>query len=114
MQKARRHLKAVVIIGLSLVIGGYAFMASKSLIEGPTIDIESPENGEATTTSFISISGRVKNIAFISLNDRQIFVDEDGNLYEQLLLAKGYNILSLKGKDKFGTETIKRLELIYQ
>lgn len=109
-----RYLKIGSIITVAAIIVGYGYFKSRNLIDGPVISIESPRNGEAATTSLVTIIGTAKNIAFISLNDRQIFVDEEGRIKEQLLLPYGYTILTLKARDKFGRETVKRLEFTYQ
>ena len=48
------------------------------------------------------------------MNDRQMFTDEEGEFSEKLLLSYGYNIITVKAKDRFGRETKKTLELIYK
>src|SRR3989344_9471416 len=113
MRNAYWYLKVGGVSAVIIRIGVYAFFASKDLIKGPTLTIVLPINGSATSTSLVTIRGLASNVAFLTLNDRQIFTDENGRIEEQLLLSYGYNIITLKGKDKFGKETTKRLELIY-
>ena len=93
-----------------------AYTASRfwGFLEGPTIDVVSPQNGLTATSSLLTIEARAKYIAFITLNDRQIYIDEDGRLFEQLLLQSGYNIISIKATDRFGRKTERRLEVYYQ
>ena len=108
------YFRLVLLILLFLSIGGYGLFQMRNLILGPVITLSTPSNGAAVSDSLIPIVGSTKNIAFISLNDRAIFIDEEGYFNEQVLLSYGYNILTLKARDKFGRETIKTLELIYK
>ncbi len=73
-----------------------------------------PLNGASVEHSLINIEGVAKNISHISMNDRQMFTDEEGEFSEKLLLSYGYNIITVKAKDRFGRETKKTLELIYK
>lgn len=108
------YLKTLIIILCILVISGYALYRSRALREGPNITLDSPKDGELFNTSEVYISGIAKNIAFISLNDRQIFTDETGRFSEKLLLPYGYTILTLEAKDKFGKMVIKKVEVVYK
>src|SRR3989344_7814887 len=107
-------IKISIIIITVLCIGGYALYESRNLMEGPKITILEPKNGSTIKNQLATIKGETKNISYISLNDRQIFVDEQGIFQEKLLLSDGYNIIKLHVKDKFGREVEKMIELIYK
>ena len=97
---------------LGLVIVGYSLFQAWKLISGPVIDIYTPQNGATYSQTLIEIDGKAKNVASLNLNGRKIFTDKNGIFKEQLLLSPGYNIIVLDAKDKFGTYTKKKLELI--
>lgn len=92
----------------------YAGFKAQNLIQGPVLSITSPQNGETLRNPLVLIEGEAHNIAFISLNDRQIFIDSAGHFKEELLLPPGYSIISLKARDKFNRDISRRLELVYQ
>ncbi len=92
----------------------YIFYQGKNIIEGPLISIQSPINGATITSSLIEVRGISDNIARISLNDRPIFIDEEGFFKEKILLSPGYNIIKLSAADKFGRVKEQILELIYR
>jgi hypothetical protein len=96
-----------------LVIGGYSLFQARKLIEGPEISIISPLNGATVMDSLVDITGVAKNINEISVNDRPILIDEQGNFKEKLLLYPGYNIIKLRAKDKFGKEVEKEIQNVY-
>lgn len=114
MPFTNKSLKIAVIIAISIIAIGYGLISSKTLIKGPEIEITEPKNGETLSKSLISITGIAKNISFITLNDRQIYVDNNGNFKETLLLSYGYNIISIKAYDRFKRKIEERLELVYQ
>jgi hypothetical protein len=98
---------------VGLIILGYGYFEARYLISGPQITVAEPLDGTETTIKLIDISGKVQNITLITLNDRQIFIDENGNFREPFLLSPGYNIVRLDAKDKFGRTNEKVIELVY-
>lgn len=108
------YFRLSLFILLLLAIGGYGLFQMRYLLEGPQIEITAPQNGAAVVESLVLIEGEARNISFISLNDAPIFVDETGQFKEHVLLSYGYNILTVKARDKFGHEVIKSLELMYK
>lgn len=105
-------IKILVISLLVIVIAGYSYYQSRNLIRGAQIELASPRNGATVLDPLITVSGTAKNISFLSLNDRQIFVDQSGVFKEDLLLSPGYNVWKIEAKDKFGRIVSKRIELM--
>ncbi len=105
-------IRILVIIVIITGIAGYSLYQARNLISGPQISITQPINGSTVTDPVIAIKGTAHNISFISLNDRQIFVDKDGIFNEELLLASGYNVWKLEAKDKFGRIVSRKIELV--
>lgn len=92
----------------------YGLFESYNLILGPKINILEPKNGANFLEPIITIKGNAKNISFISINDRQIYVDKSGYFEDKILLLPGYNIISVKAKDRFGKNIEKRLQLFLE
>lgn len=101
---------AIIFLGLFVVYGGFE-VAKVAL--GPSLSIFSPKNLDTVNDPLIVVSGNVKRAAFISIDDRQIFADEKGDFSESLLLLAGYNIITIKVKDRFGKETSKQMSIYY-
>jgi hypothetical protein len=95
-----------------LIIAGYAIFQARVLLVGPQIWVTSPQDGSTVETSLVVIEGQAKNIAWISLNDRQIFIDEQGMWSEKLLVSEGISIMTVKARDRFGRETEKRIRIV--
>ncbi|MBX4198502.1 hypothetical protein KW782_04195 [Candidatus Parcubacteria bacterium] len=113
MERSGKTIVKIVISIIAIVsIGGYALYQAQNLINGPELNLEYPINGSTLNTPAVAIKGIAKNVAYISLNNRQIFIDNEGLFNEELVLAPGYNIWTLEAKDKFGRSVSKKIELI--
>jgi len=107
------YLKFVSIILFSILIVGYFIFNFRIFIAGPEIIVTSPQSGRVTDTELLEIVGKAENVNFISLNDKPIFVDGEGNFKEFLLLSSGYNIIVIKAQDKFERKISKNIEVIF-
>lgn len=109
----RKIAKIILISIISLIILGYVLFSSRLLIAGPQIKDISPMNGSSFDKPVIELTGTTKSISFISLNDHPIFIDEEGEFKEKLLLSPGLSIIKIYGRDRFDRETTKYLQYVY-
>ena len=94
-----------------LFIAIYAVWNGRNWVLGPQIKVTSPTQGENVKQNPLWVEGVAKNVSFISLNGRQIFVDKDGKFKEKVLLSPGENSLEIFAKDRFNKEKIDRIYL---
>ena len=118
-QDVKKVLKISVISLFFLIIILYAFFRSKDLIFGVkiknvNIDGAPLYSGETFSNQIINISGNARNAIYLSLDDREISIDQAGDFNESLALLSGYNIITIKAKDKFGHIDEKDYKLIYK
>lgn len=91
----------------------YGIFNARNFIFGPSIDIVEPENNLITKEQLVFIKGFAKNTSFLKLNNRSIYTDKEGYFSEKLLLSNGYNIIEIRGKDRFKNETVKEFRIYY-
>jgi len=113
MFDSTKVIKKIVIILVMVIIVGYSFYQTKNMIYGPVLVISYPSSGMTMKDSLVEVRGFVKNASYITMNDNQFFVDEEGNFKEKILLSDGYNVIELSIKDKFEREKTEILELMY-
>lgn len=94
------------------VITGYSIFQSNKIVSGPKITIQTPSTTDANSSA-VDVAGLVKNVSVVTLNDRLIPIDEEGQFKEKVLLYPGYNIIKLEAKDKFGASVTKELQVVY-
>lgn len=100
------------IIGVIIIVG-YAYFEARNLIQGPTITILTPENGISIAAPYVIITGTAEHTSFLTLNDREIFVDTEGRFNQKLLLPEGYTIIELEAKDRF-SRTVTEVRELYR
>ena len=125
-QNVKKIAKIALISLFFLFIIIYAFFRSKDLIFGVKIKnvnlavSEVPEalllessRSLASGTNILKVTGNAKNAINLTLNGREISIDQKGNFDETIALLSGYNIVSIKARDKFGDNDEKNYKLIY-
>lgn len=109
----KRNLRAIAIIlffTLFVLYGGFEMV---KVFLGPSLTITSPKDLDTSEVNLIDVTGNVARVSYITLNDRQIFADTSGHFDEKLLLLPGYNIITVKVKDRFGKEKQQILHIWY-
>ncbi len=102
---------ALIIILFALLVS-YSLWEARFLILGPRVSITSPQDGQVVSDPLLVMTGKAKNIAWITLNDHQIFTDENGRWSEELIVSTGTSIMTVKARDRFGRETAKSVQIV--
>jgi hypothetical protein len=101
-----------ILIFLFILLASYSLFEARALLTGPKIWIDNPQDGETLENPLLILKGRSKNIAWISLNDRQIFTDETGAWSEEVIVSQGLSIMTVSARDRFGRETKKSVQIV--
>lgn len=110
---SKKILKIVASSAFLLFIVIFTFFQSKDLIFGVKIKEVNITDGMKVTDNIVKITGNAKNAIKLTLNDREISIDQKGNFNETIALLSGYNIISIEAKDEFGNSDEKNYKLIY-
>lgn len=101
-QNAKKTIKVAGMSVFFILILGYAFFVSRDLIFGIKIKDVNLESGSTITERVVKVNGNAKNAIKLTLNGREISIDERGNFDETIALIPGYNIVNVTAQDKFG------------
>ncbi len=110
---AKKILKIVSLSVFLIFIVTYTFFRSRDLIFGVKIKDVNIMDGAKVTDSVQKITGNARNAVNLTINDRIISIDQEGNFNETIVLLSGYNIISIEAKDEFGNTDQKDYKLIY-
>lgn len=103
-------------IGIFLIILVTAIIYSVfrlyPLIQGPTIEIYSPNNWSNVASTTFEISGRSLREKEITLQGKPITVDTEGYFKERLVGSLPYTIIVLVATDRYGRSETKTLNVI--
>ena len=100
------------VIFFTIVLGYVGYQLS-GLARRPAFNIDYPQDGTTIRDELLTIRGRAAGLTKLFLDDEKLTPREDGQFEVKLLLAKGYNIISLTGADRFGRTVEKKLQLLY-
>lgn len=109
---AKKIIKMSVLTMFFVFIVTYAFFRSYNLIFGVNLKNINLKDGAGFDGNILNVSGNAKNAVYLALNDREISIDKDGDFSETIALLKGYNIVEIKARDKFGNVDQKDYQLI--
>lgn len=110
----QRLFKILLVAVIAILIISYAIWRSSDYTRGPSIDIFWPQDGREATSSTMQIIGQAKRINEISLNGKQISIDEQGNFEETIIIFPGMNWITLHVNDRFGRDLTRQLRIIGQ
>jgi hypothetical protein len=102
-------VKRLLVIAALLLIVGYGLFEARRLISGPTLIIDSPKNGSATSSTLVTVMGRVENISFLTINDYAASANEEGRFVYRYSPPVGYTALTAAATDRFGRRVEKRV-----
>lgn len=114
MQKdAKKILKIILVSVFFFLILIFVFFNSRDLIFGVQIKNVNLKDNLKVTDSIFEITGRAMNAVNLTLNGREISIDQKGNFDETIALLSGYNIVGIIAQDKFGHIDEKNYKVIY-
>lgn len=109
----RNRLIKITLFAFVLVLIGYLYFGARLFSRGPSIIFTSPENNSVVTDPVTTVIGYARNVTHITMNGRDIFVDQLGNFEETLLLTPGYTIIDVAVRDRFDRTATSTLTLVH-
>ncbi len=109
--KKRVQIASVILFFLVIIV--FAFFRSKDLVFGVKIRDVNIVDGAKMTESVMKVTGSAKNAVALSINGREISINNAGEFDETIALLSGYNIVNIKAQDKFGYTDEKNYKLMY-
>ena len=109
---AKKILQIMGLFIFFILIIIYAFFRSHDLIFGVKIKNVNIIDGTKVADAVLKITGNAKNATNLTLNGREISIDEAGNFNETIALLSGDNIINIKAQDKFGYSDEKNYHII--
>lgn len=101
----------VLYVALAIGLLWYGIHQARLLIAGPTLTLD--EVAVVHEAQVTTVSGVAQNVTSLSLNGRPIFTDEAGRFSERLVLERGYTIMTVRARDRYGREQVLTRPLVY-
>lgn len=116
--KALLTPRAIVYFGTILFLGVVSTYLAGRFVPfffAPEIELGSPAS-ENTVVNFqeLNVKGKIEWVSALTLQDKEVYIDENGEFQEKIKLSEGINMLVLEGKNIFGrkVEIVRRVVYI--
>lgn len=110
---SKKTVKVSGLVVFLFVIFSVAFFGASDLIFGVKIKNVNIQDGAKMPDSVLRVTGNAKNAISLSLNGREISINNAGDFDETIALLSGYNIVNIKARDKFGYVDEKNYKLMH-
>jgi cytoskeletal protein RodZ len=103
-----------IIIGLIIAFClAYVVFVIAKIFSPPKLIINSPDDYTTVDKNSIEISGSTEPEAILTINGKQIFLDEKGNFFEIVSLKEGVNEIIISAAKEKSKETTLRRSIIF-
>ncbi|MEK7078375.1 MAG: hypothetical protein AAB911_02295, partial [Patescibacteria group bacterium] len=96
--------KVMVAVGVVAVLSYMSWQISV-ILEKPNLEISFPKEDITVLGSNLTVEGQVSLGDALSINNEQIYSEENGFFKKEIELLSGVNILEIKAVSRFGEET---------
>ena len=110
----KTYLKFGLLGILFAFIGIYSIFQIKALAQGVNLDIRGIVDGAVFNKDNLMLEGLALHANLITINGKEVSVDQDSNFSEELVLSPGYNIITIEAQDKFNKKSKEIYRVIYE
>lgn len=114
LHTANAYIRPALLVIFIGIVAYYAYVQGSVFARGPILTIEVPASGTMVSESLVTVGGQVRHVSEVELNGKPIVIDESGHFTETLLMMRGYNIITVSAKDRFGRVVVKTIEIMYR
>ncbi|MFA5051746.1 MAG: helix-turn-helix domain-containing protein [Patescibacteria group bacterium] len=94
-------------IGLLILVGlGYVGFEVMKIFSPPALTVVTPTDYLTVTAVSLPVAGSTDPDATLTVNDKQIFLDEKGNFSETISLQEGLNVITISAEKKRSKATV--------
>lgn len=93
---------------LFLFIVIYTHSRTAFLSQGVSLSVENLKDGQTLSSRVLTLEGSAKRAVKLTINNREVLIDEKGGFEDTIILYPGINILIIEAQDKF--DNYKKLE----
>jgi transcriptional regulator with XRE-family HTH domain len=108
-------VKNIIIFLVFILCFAYLGVEAKGVFNPPPLEIYNPTNNTVIQGQKIEIVGKTDSGVNISINEKNILTDNDGNFKEEINLQSGVNVIKISANKKYSkTNTIQRRVLVVE
>lgn len=95
-----RIVRTTLLASVAIAVAIYFVGSLKRIVSPPAITLSTPADGFVTTQRSLSIEGRTEQEVTLSINGKQVAVDDSGSFRDSIDLREGVNTITVTGSKK--------------
>jgi len=106
--------RSIVVGFIFLLVSGaffYLYKEFKSFAAAPRLIILEPSNGETLSSSEVVVRGKTDKGSQVTINNQAVFVGNEGEFSDKLILQPGMNAVTINATNRFGKAESETLSL---
>jgi len=109
-----RGVRIIIIAIIIIALVSYFGWQINKIFEAPNLVVNQPSDNIITEQNFIEVSGETEKEAQVFINDKEVFLDANGQFKATLDLQKGLNIIKIRAAKKHSRENIIYRQVLVQ
>ena len=109
-----QRTRNAIILLIILALVGYLGLELKKIYEPPLLVVSRPDKNIITEQNFIEIKGQTEKEARVYINEKEVFLDPQGEFKATLDLQKGLNLITISAVKKQGKANTAYREILVQ
>gem|GEM_PF-1645489 len=110
----KKIINIVLLTIFVLFIIFYTHSRTAFLSQGANLSVSNLSNGQIVTESTLEITGIAKRATRLTINNRELVIDEEGNFADVLVFSPGLNNVEIVAEDKYGKGDDLKYAILYR
>lgn len=106
-----KKIVLIVFILFLILVVFYFYRQINFLIKPPFLEITQPSTDITVKQEIFEIIGKTNPSAYLTVNDKKVYIDKQGDFKTEIELSQGVNIIRIQAKNRFDktNEIIRRI-----
>ena len=109
-----KRISLIVFVLFLILVGLYFYREIGFLTKAPALEVSQPPTDITIKQETFEIIGTTDPSAYLTVNDKEVYINKEGNFKTEVNLLEGVNTITIQAKNRFDkiNEIIRRI--IYQ
>lgn len=98
------NTKALIVVGIFLILAAYVAFQYSSLLFPPKLTVMSPENGMTIEGNVVDVRGETDPYASVTVEGEEVYVSLSGEFAKSIYVFSGESTIEIVATNRFGKE----------
>ncbi len=106
-----KRISLIVFVLFLILVAWYFWYEIGFLTKAPALEISQPPTDITIKQEIFEIIGKTSPSAYLTVNNKEVYIDKKGNFKTEVNLLEGVNIITIQAKNRFDkiNEIIRRI-----